>query len=98
MHHNSVLLDEIEVPSFALRMKCSECGGKRVDARPNSKEQPTIPPRLDHSGEPRWSSKHFPKVEMMLTYSRSSGGMDATARVHRGAWQRGGVAGSGARQ
>jgi hypothetical protein len=23
--------DEIEVPSFALRMKCSKCGGKRAD-------------------------------------------------------------------
>jgi hypothetical protein len=31
--------DEIEVPSFGLRMKCSKCGGKRVDVRPNWKEQ-----------------------------------------------------------
>jgi hypothetical protein len=35
--------DEIEVPSFALRMKCSKCGGKRVDVRPNWKEAPGMP-------------------------------------------------------
>ena|SRR6476660_7636615 len=34
----------------------------------------------------------FPKVEMVLIYPRSSGGMDATARVHRRSWKRGGVA------
>jgi hypothetical protein len=28
------------VPSFIPRMKCSSCGGKRVDVRPNWKEQP----------------------------------------------------------
>jgi hypothetical protein len=27
--------DEVEVPSFGLRMKCSKCGGRRVDVRPN---------------------------------------------------------------
>jgi hypothetical protein len=32
--------DEIEVPSFGLKMKCSKCGGKNVDVRPNWKEQP----------------------------------------------------------
>jgi hypothetical protein len=32
--------DEIEVPSFALRMKCSKCGGRRVDVRPSCKEKP----------------------------------------------------------
>jgi hypothetical protein len=32
--------DEVEVPSFQSRMKCSECGGKNVDVRPNWKEQP----------------------------------------------------------
>jgi hypothetical protein len=31
--------DEIEVPSLSLRMKCSKCGGRRVDVRPNWKEQ-----------------------------------------------------------
>ena len=30
-------------PSFTPRMKCSQCGGKRVDVRPNWKEQPTGP-------------------------------------------------------
>jgi hypothetical protein len=25
--------DEIEIPSFGRRMKCSKCGGKRVDVR-----------------------------------------------------------------
>jgi hypothetical protein len=31
---------DIEVPSFPLRMKCSKCGGRNVDVRPNWKEQP----------------------------------------------------------
>ena len=35
--------DEIEVPSFGLRMKCSKYGGRRVDARPNSKEHGGMP-------------------------------------------------------
>ena len=30
--------DDITVPSFGLRLKCSKCGGKRVDVRPNWKE------------------------------------------------------------
>ena len=38
--------DEIEVPSFVPRMVCSQCGGKRVDARPNWKEMPVTPPKL----------------------------------------------------
>lgn len=42
--------DEIEVPSFALRMKCSKCGGKRVDVRPNWKEKPGMP--TDWRGQP----------------------------------------------
>jgi hypothetical protein len=29
------------VPSFIPRMRCSACGGKRVDVRPNWKEQST---------------------------------------------------------
>ena len=41
-HHSVVNVDdwphEVEVPSFGLRMKCSKCGGKRVDVRPNWKE------------------------------------------------------------
>ena len=28
------------VPSFIPRMKCTQCGGKRVDVRPNWQEQP----------------------------------------------------------
>jgi hypothetical protein len=32
--------DEIQVPSFALRLKCSKCGGRRIDVRPNWKEAP----------------------------------------------------------
>ena len=40
-HHTVINVDsyphEIEVPSFALRMKCSKCGGRRVDVRPNWK-------------------------------------------------------------
>jgi hypothetical protein len=35
--------DEIEAPSFALRTKCSQCGGYCVDARPNWTEQPASP-------------------------------------------------------
>jgi hypothetical protein len=31
------------VPSFIPRMKCTQCGGKRVDVRPNWKEQPASP-------------------------------------------------------
>jgi hypothetical protein len=38
--------DEIEVPSFGLRMKCSKCGGRRVDVRPNWQEIPLTPTRL----------------------------------------------------
>jgi hypothetical protein len=33
--------DDAEVPSFSRRAKCDKCGGKRVDVRPNWKEQPT---------------------------------------------------------
>jgi transposase-like protein len=36
------------VPSFIPRMKCTQCGGKRVDVRPNRKEQPTMPTKLDY--------------------------------------------------
>ena len=32
--------DDVEVLYFALRMKCSKCGGRRVDVRPNWKEKP----------------------------------------------------------
>jgi hypothetical protein len=31
---------ETEVPSFRPRIKCSKCGGRNVDVRPNWKEQP----------------------------------------------------------
>jgi hypothetical protein len=31
---------DMTVPSFIPRMKCTQCGGKRVDVRPNWKEQP----------------------------------------------------------
>jgi len=42
--------DDTEVPSFALRMKCSKCGGQRVDVRPNWNEAPgTVE---DWSGRP----------------------------------------------
>jgi hypothetical protein len=34
---------EVEVLSFGLRMKCSKCGGCRVDVRPNWKEKPGMP-------------------------------------------------------
>jgi hypothetical protein len=30
---------DTEVPSFGRRAVCSKCGGKRVDVRPNWKEQ-----------------------------------------------------------
>ena len=39
---------------------------------------------------------HFPKVEMVLTYPRFLGGMDAKARVHRGSWRSSCVAPGGA--
>jgi hypothetical protein len=31
--------DDITVPSFIPQMECKECGSKRVDVRPNWKEQ-----------------------------------------------------------
>jgi hypothetical protein len=31
---------DTDLPSFRRRMKCGKCGGKRVDVRPNWKEQP----------------------------------------------------------
>jgi hypothetical protein len=31
---------DTELPSVRLRMKCSKCGGRNVDVRPNWKEQP----------------------------------------------------------
>jgi hypothetical protein len=34
---------ETEVPSFRRRAVCCKCGGKRVDVRPNWKEQPVQP-------------------------------------------------------
>jgi hypothetical protein len=34
------------VPWFWSRVKCGKCGGKRVDARPNWKEQPFMPTKL----------------------------------------------------
>jgi hypothetical protein len=42
--------DEIEVRSFGLRMKCSKCGGRRVDVRPNWKERSGSP--TDWRGRP----------------------------------------------
>jgi len=35
--------DEMPVPSFQTRLKCSKCGakGRQLDVRPNWKEQPT---------------------------------------------------------
>jgi hypothetical protein len=37
------LADDIEAPSFRLRMKCGTCGGRNVDVLPNWKEQPRSP-------------------------------------------------------
>jgi hypothetical protein len=42
---------EIEVPSFGLRMKCSKCGGRRVDVRPNWKEHDEP---IDWRGRAAW--------------------------------------------
>jgi hypothetical protein len=40
-HHTVINVDsyphEVEVPSFGSRLKCSKCGGRRVDVRPNWK-------------------------------------------------------------
>jgi len=38
--------DAIELPSFAPRMACSRCGGKRITVRPNWKEMRIMPPKL----------------------------------------------------
>jgi hypothetical protein len=37
---------ETEVPWFLTRVKCGKCGGKRIDVRPNWKEQPVLPAKL----------------------------------------------------
>jgi hypothetical protein len=42
---------EVEVPSFGRRMKCSKCGGRRVDVRPNWKEQDNP---VDWRGRSAW--------------------------------------------
>jgi hypothetical protein len=39
----SIYWADTTVPSFIPRMKCTQCGGKRVDVRPNWKEQPASP-------------------------------------------------------
>ena len=43
LHRTVINVDEypaeIEVPSFGRRMKCSKCGGRRVDVRPNWRER-----------------------------------------------------------
>jgi hypothetical protein len=41
--------DDIEIPSFALRLKCSKCGGRRVDVTPNWKERTPV---TDWRGRP----------------------------------------------
>ena len=41
--------DDVEVPSFQRRAKCGKCGGKRVDVRPNWKEQPTMQTKLRYN-------------------------------------------------
>ncbi len=38
--------DTIELPSFAPRMVCGKCGGRRIQVRPNWKEMPIMPPKL----------------------------------------------------
>jgi predicted DNA-binding ribbon-helix-helix protein len=50
-HHETTMSvdnypDQIELPSFAPRMACSKCGGKRIEVRPNWKEMPVMPPKL----------------------------------------------------
>ena len=32
--------DDVEVPSFGRRLKCTKCGDRNVDVRPNWLEQP----------------------------------------------------------
>jgi hypothetical protein len=39
----AIYLADTTVPSFIPRMKCTQCGGKRVAVRPNWKEQPASP-------------------------------------------------------
>ena len=46
--------DDITVPSFGLRVKCSKCGGRRVDVRPNWKE---ASPVTDWRGRPAGPSE-----------------------------------------
>jgi hypothetical protein len=55
LHRTVINVDDypaqIEVPSFALRMKCSRCGGRRVDVRPNRKERDNP---VDWRGRSAW--------------------------------------------
>jgi hypothetical protein len=49
---NAALIDasgypaDTAAPSFQPRVKCTRCGGRNVDVRPNWKEQPTGPTKL----------------------------------------------------
>ena len=38
--------DDVEVRWFQQRAKCSKCGDRRVDVRPNWKEKPVMPTKL----------------------------------------------------
>src|SRR5215472_12378687 len=42
--------DHVEVRWFQQRAKCSKCGGKRVDVRPNWKEAPGMPDMTTAAG------------------------------------------------
>jgi hypothetical protein len=60
---------DVEVPSF---WRCGKCGGRgnKIDVRPNRKEQPSMPTKLDYKSDSSRSRRHFPKVERVLTYPR----------------------------
>jgi hypothetical protein len=49
-HHTVVNVDdsphEVEVPSLGSGLKCSKCGGRKLDVRPNWQQQPTQPTNL----------------------------------------------------
>jgi hypothetical protein len=60
---------DTEVPWFKSRVKC---GGKRVDV-PAELEGTAADVNQARFAVSRWSSRHFPKVERVLTYPRLIG-------------------------
>jgi hypothetical protein len=48
----SIYRPDTPIPGFRPRVKCGKCGGKRVDVRPNWREEPGAPD--DWESRPAW--------------------------------------------